>query len=204
MHSDSLKRKRNEYVTFSLALFGITLLVAAFLSLFNNITAGKIAANQEQKLVSAMIAVLSEAKTFDDISDTVLEHWDEDVKLLNAFVAKNNKGDTVGYCIELAPNGYSNAIDMMVGITPSGEISDIFIISLSDTVGIGTQILEPEFKDQFIGKDSAFVGVKGVASRNGEIALISGATHTSLGFTDGVNSALKVYQIIVEEGVQHE
>ncbi len=200
MHSSSSKRKPNEYVTLSLTLFGITFVVAVLLALVNFVTSDKIAAIKQEKLEQAMAVVLPEATVFEDMTDTVLDKWSGDTDVLSVQLAKNSKGITVGYCIEVAPQGYSDVIDMMVGLNADGEIADTSIISLADTPGIGTQIKEKEFLDQFVGKSDVLTAVKGTASGTGEVALISGASYSSGGFTEGVNAALQAYKIIVEEG----
>lgn len=200
MYSNSSKRKSNEYLTLSLPLFGITLVVAILLSLVNFITVDKIASNKLEKIDNAMISVLPEAKQFEDITATVLDQWDGETKILNVQLAKSANGETIGYCVEVAPKGYSDVIDMMVGVSAEGEITDTSIIALSDTPGFGTHKEEKAFKDQFVGKDGIVVPVNGMAYGHREVALISGATYSSVGFVEGVNSALQVYKIIVEEG----
>ena len=135
MHSISSKRKSNEYVTLSLTLFSITLVVAVLLALVNYVTSDKIASIKQEKLEQAMAVVMPEAKSFDNVTDTVLAQWSGKTEILSVQIAKNNKGDTLGYCIETAPQGYSDVIDMMVGIDADGEIVATSIISVSDTPG---------------------------------------------------------------------
>lgn len=202
MHSNSSKRKSNEYVTLSITLFGITLVVAVLLALVNFMTAGKIEAIKAERLKSSMSTVLPKAVSFEDMTDIVLEKWSGDTEVLSVQLALDSKGKTLGYCVEVCPMGYSDKIDMMVGINMDGEITDTSIISLSDTPGIGTQIKEKEFSSQFLNKSGVIVPTKGSANATGEVALISGATYSSSGFTNGVNAALQAYKIVIEEGAK--
>ena len=201
MRSDLSKRKPNEYIKLSVTLFAITLVVAALLALVNFFTSPKIAQINQQKLEEAMALVMPEGKSFEDITDGVAEKWNSEVALLSVQTAMDDKGEVIGYCIEVSPKGYSDVIDMMVGLNADGEITDTNIISLSDTPGIGTQIQETSFLGQFTGKSGVLTAVKGSATSSNEVALISGATYSSGGFTSGVNAALAAYKIIVEEGL---
>lgn len=200
MHSISSKRKSNEYITLSLKLFGITFVVALLLALVNFVTSDKILLMKQKKLEQAMAAVLPDAISFEDVTQDVLNEWSGDTAVLCVQLAKNSKGETIGYCVEVAPQGYSDAIDMMVGLNVDGEVTDTSIISLADTPGIGTQIEEKEFLDQFVGKSGVLTAIKGNSTRPEEVTLISGASYSSAGFTKGVNTALQVYKIISEEG----
>lgn len=202
MHSNSSKRNSNEYVMLSVTLFGITLVVAVLLALVNYVTAGKIDAIKTERLESAMSSVLPQAVAFEDKTEIVLEKWDGDTEVLSVQFALDSKGKALGYCVEVSPMGYSDKIDMMVGMNTDGEITGTSIISLSDTPGIGTQIKETAFLSQFVDKSGVVIPVKGNANGAGEVALISGATYSSSGFTEGVNAALHAYKIVNEEGVK--
>lgn len=202
MHLNSSKRKQNEYFNLSVTLFAITAIVAILLSLVNFVTANKIAMIKQEKLEQAMITVLPEATVFEDIIETVRTKWNDKTALLGVQQAKNQEGETIGFCIEVAPKGYSDVVDMMVGINQDGEVTNVSIISLADTPGIGTQIQEEAFQKQFVGKSGSLTAVKGSATGSAEVALISGATYSSGGFTDGVNAALQVYKLITEEGTK--
>lgn len=199
MHSDSSKRKQNEYIKLSVTLFGIAFVVALLLAVVNFITVPKIAQINQQKLEQAMAAVLPDAKNFEDVSESVLSQWDNETTLISVQAGKDDKGEIIGYCVEVTPKGYSDIIDMMIGLSADGEITATEIISLSDTPGIGTQVEEDSFQSQFIGKSGNLTIVKESASA-GEVALISGATYSSSGFANGVDAALQAYKIIVGEG----
>ncbi len=202
MHLNSSKRKSNEYFNLSVTLFTITTIVAVLLSMVNFVTSNKIAIMKQEKLKQAMITVLPEATAFEDVIESVKPEWNEKTGLLGVQKAKNEEGQTIGFCVEVAPNGYSDIIDMMVGINQNGEVTNVSIISLSDTPGIGTQIEEELFQKQFVGKSGTLTAVKGSAASSTEVALISGATYSSTGFADGVNAALQVYKILTEEGTK--
>lgn len=202
MALSSAKKQPNEFVKLSVTLFGITFVVALLLAVVNFFTAPKIANINQQKLEHAMATVLPDAVTFEDVTAKVTAVWTNETSVLSVQTAKNASGSVIGYCVEVAPQGYSAEIDMMVGINTEGEITDTDIISIADTPGIGTQVEEPEFIDQFVGKSGVLTGVKGSSAAANEVLLISGATYSSTAFSDGVNAALRAYEIIVGEGVK--
>ncbi len=193
MRSASSK-KQNEYVKLSLTLLGITFIVALLLAFVNYITAPKIVESNNQKLAQAMSNVLPEATQFEDLTSKLTE-TDKGSTISAIQAGKNKRGEIVGYCVQVSPKGYSAEIEMMVGIDKDGKVVDTDVISISDTPGIGTQVEEPAFREQFVGIDTV-VSVKGEASNPNEVALISGATYSSSGFAEGVSSALQAVQMI--------
>ena len=198
----SAKNKQNEFVKLSVTLFSITFVVALLLAVVNHVTAPKIDSINQQKLEQAMMVVLPDAKSFENITETTLASWNGETEVLSVQRAKDEKGTVIGYCVEVSPKGYSDQIDMMVGLNAEGEITDTSIISISDTPGIGTRVKEPEFTEQFIGKSGVLTAVKGTTTAKNEVMLISGATYSSSGFSNGVNAALRIYEIITGEGTK--
>lgn len=196
----SEKKKQNELIQLSVTLFSITFIVALLLAMVNYFTVPKIKQINQEKLELAMAEVLPDAKSFENVTEKVTANWTDETPVLNMQMAKDDDGNVIGYCVEVAPQGYSAEIDMMVGINAEGEITDTSIISISDTPGIGTQVEESEFKDQFVGKKGVLTAVKNSSIADNEVLLISGATYSSVGFANGVNAALQAYELIVGEG----
>lgn len=188
------KKPKSDLVKLTVTLGLITLFTAGILALVNFFTAPKIEQINREKLEQAMTAVMPGAASFEDMTQTVRAKWESDVTLSGVQCAKNDSGEVIGYCIQVQPKGYSDVIDMMVGLNAQGEILDSSIISISDTPGIGTQVeTDPEFAAQFKGRsDTVTPGEAG-------ITLISGATYSSGGFTNGINAALTAYRILTEE-----
>lgn len=200
MSLNSSKKSKSDLFRLAVTLFAITFTVALILSVVNFFTSSKIAAIKQEKLESAMARVITGGKSFTDETDKISAEWDDSTPLISIQSAKNDAGEIVGYCVEVTPKGYSDVIDMMVGLNADGEIVGTDIISISDTPGIGTQVQsDPLFAKQFEGKAGKVVGVKGGASGNEEIDLISGATYSSTGFTNGINAALRAYRLLTGE-----
>ena len=100
-------------------------------------------------------------------------------------------GETVGYNITVTPKGYGGLIEMVVGISDEGRLTDIKILSHTETPGLGAKAADPAFSGQFHEKivEKIVVTTTPPAADN-EIQAISGATITSEAVASGVNAAL--------------
>ena len=104
-------------------------------------------------------------------------------------------GRPVAYIASTAGKGYSSFIQMLVSLTPDMKISEVKVLDMNETPGLGDQVLEKSFLDQFKGKGlSQIVLIKGETKEN--IQAISGATYSSRGVTNGVKDAV---QTLVEK-----
>jgi electron transport complex protein RnfG len=100
-------------------------------------------------------------------------------------------GKSVAYIAETAGKGYSSFIKMLVSLSPDLKIRDVKVLDMNETPGLGDQVLEKSFLDQFKGKSlSQIVLVKGETKEN--IQAVSGATYSSRGVTNGVKDAVQL------------
>ncbi len=96
----------------------------------------------------------------------------------------------VAFIASTAGKGYSSFIQMLVSLSPDMKIRDVKVLSLNETPGLGDQVLEKNFLEQFKGKSlSQIVLIKGETKEN--IQAISGATYSSRGVTNGVKDAVQ-------------
>lgn len=102
--------------------------------------------------------------------------------------ACNNIGD-YAEAIEVAPKGYGGEINMVVGISDTGEVTGVAIISMSETPGLGSKANDDSFLNQFKGKRAGVAIGKG----SNNVDAITGATITSKAVTQGVSEALDKY-----------
>ena len=89
-------------------------------------------------------------------------------------------------------------IQLMVGFTPNKIIRNISVIQQKETPGLGTKMKEPQFRDQFKGKDPSVFKMT-VKKDGGDVDAITAATISSRAFCDAVNRACKA---IKKEGGQ--
>lgn len=179
-----------EIISLGITLLLITAIAAVILGGAYKVTAGPIAIQQKKENDAAMKEVLAKAENFEK----------QDVKLAeDGLIKEVNAGktgsDVTGYAIKVAPKGYGGLIEMMVGISTEGKVEGIKILSHAETPGLGAKAPEAEFADQYKGKsiDKEIVVVKADPANDNEIKAITGATITSQGVTDGVNSAVEFY-----------
>lgn len=110
----------------------------------------------------------------------------------NARIAFEDACKNIGNyseAIEVAPKGYGGEINMVVGISDTGEVTGVAIIRMSETPGLGTKTNEDSYLNQFIGKRAGVSIGKGANN----VDAITGATISSRAVTSGVSEALDKY-----------
>lgn len=171
-----------------LSLFFISLVMAAALGFVYNITKEPIEEAIKNKEINAIKEVLP---TFDN--NPVLSAQEIDGIL---FYKATNQGKTVGYAAKtFTEKGYSGRFDLMVGFLADGTINKIVVLQQKETPGLGANMINPKFKDQFnnvnIGslKDSKLK----VKKDGGTIDAISAATISSRAYCDGIQKAYDLF-----------
>ncbi len=115
--------------------------------------------------------------------------WSEHGKKFEYYAATTS-GRPVAYIASTAGKGYSSFIQMLVSLGTDMKINDVKVLSMNETPGLGDQVLEKNFLEQFKGKSlSQIVLIKGETKEN--IQAISGATISSRGVTNGVKDAVQ-------------
>ena len=186
----------------ALILFVITLVSGICLGFVYDITKGPI----EQATIAAnnktYQQVLSAASSFADVegSETAVADLNASgalasfggVAVESVLEGTDASGAVVGYVINsLSNDSYGGAVKVSVGLDADGVITGVGIREINDTPGLGLKAKEPDFLNQYTGKqvDSLVVTKTGASSDN-EIDSISGATITSSAVTNAVNAAL--------------
>ena len=106
------------------------------------------------------------------------------------YFAATASGKPVAYISSTAGKGYSSFIQMLVSLNTELKINEVKILSFNETPGLGDQILDKSFIDQFKGKSlDQIVLIKGETKEN--IQAITGATISSRGVTNGVKDAVQ-------------
>lgn len=111
------------------------------------------------------------------------------------YYRATSRGKTVAYISSTAGKGYSSYIKMLLSLDKDMRIKDVKILHHGETPGLGDQIEEKSFINQFRGKPlSQLVLVKTETKDN--IQAISGATISSRAVTNGVKDGV---QMLVEK-----
>jgi electron transport complex protein RnfG len=184
----------------------VCVISALSLGVVNNITASRIAEqNQKAKLKAITSALPKDRLGYDnDPSRDIakISEWiEKDGTPKEIYLAKQ-KGKIVGIAFTSSGEGYGGFINIMMGIDPNEKITGIEIIAHLETPGLGSKIESPElFKDQFYGKSTEgsengeLVVVKGrKADKNWEIEALTGATISPSGVVKAINDGLAKFR----------
>ncbi len=155
-------------------------LVAGFaLAATNLVTAGPIEQQRIQATQAARVAVFPDASSFEEMT------IDGDTGLDSVYTAKSDT-ETLGYVLQITVAGYGGPIEIIMGVDTQGVITGLTVggSKFAETAGLGTQVKEPAFTDQF-------VGLSEMPTLNGNVDTISGATISSSAVINGI---IRCYQ----------
>lgn len=176
--------------TMVLSLFGVCAVASGLLGYMNSITEGPIAESKAKAKLEAIQKVVPE---FNNNPGEEMYVLPSDLGELECFPAKKD-GELVGTAISTRTNlAFSGSFSIMVGIKPDGTLVNTSVLEHKETPGLGTKMMDPKFKDQFVGKNPATNKIK-VRKDGGEIDAITAATITSRAFCDAVMRAFNAYQ----------
>lgn len=162
-------------------LFIVALVCSVILSFVYSYTAPRIEETQKElTLVGLKEVIIAEVFT-PVIPDTV-------------WKAIDSTQNVVGIVFRVFPQGYGGPIPLMVGLDMEGKITGIRIASaaegLKETPGLGVKIIEPDFREQFIGKTFDNVLLK---RDGGEIDAITAATISSRAVCNGIKQGIEKF-----------
>lgn len=168
----------------TISLFLICLVVTAVLALTNNVTAEKIAANEQASKEQSMQNVLPEAVTFlTKIDNVMYEGYDQSDFL-------------IGFAISTSAQGYGGQVKVMTGIDLDGNIIGVDVFYNDDeTPGLGKNTSNASFRDQFQGLNTGSSISVSKDSREGQtVDAVTSATISSRAVTAAVNEACDIYR----------
>ena len=182
-----------KYITkLTVTLLVTCVIVAGLLGLVNGVTAGPIAAINQQKTQDAMAQVVSDASSFQAVEEIPQAALDA-AAAAGGTLTELYDGQDAGYVLKVVASGSQGNIEMMVGVDGDGVVTGVSVVDSSETAGIGTKVASNEplasgtgVLDQFIGKSAA----DGTLSVGSNVEAITGATVSTRGVTTGVNAAL--------------
>lgn len=173
-----MKSRLKEILIPTFVLFIVCVITTALLAIVNYTTKKPIADAEEKAKNESMKKVIANATDFKD-----------DGKYYTA----TENGKTVGYVFITEESGYGGPVSVMTGISPSGEITGVTILSSDETPGLGKKAENADFTDRYNGKKGKLTVAKGSAGDN-EILAITGATITSTAVTNAVDQAIDIFE----------
>lgn len=185
-----------EIITLTVKLLLICLIITGLLALVNNVTEPIIAENNEANFQAAMTEVLPSSATFTPLSTEGFLPSEEGVKVESAYSGENG-----GYVVStVCSEGYGGDINVMVGINLDSTISQIKIMSMSETPGLGAKAADTAYTDQYRYLAKGISVIKNAPATDNSVVAISGATRTSKAVTKAVNAALEAAAYLTEKG----
>lgn len=184
----------------TLILTLITVISGLLLGAAYEVTKDPIAQTEAKAKQEACQAVYEDADSFELIDvdqkavKKAVKEMDTNATVDEVYAAKQD-GEDVGYVLTVTDSdGYGGDIQITVGITGNGTVNGISFLSISETAGLGMRAKEPEFYEQFSGKQAQKFYVSKDGGEGEPIDALSGATVTSRAVTGAVNTALGYYQ----------
>ena len=158
----------------TLVLTVICVVAALLLTFFYELTKERIAEQKELKFSSSVEALFG--KTDSRLLDTNFGF--DEIKA----IAVTPDGKTA---VQVCTDGYSkDGINILVGIDENGAVSGIEFVSLGETPGLGSKVRDiSSFREQFYGRSAV----------SDELDAVSGATYSSNGMENAVNTAIEVF-----------
>ncbi len=163
------------------------------LALGNMATAERIELLKIEAQNNARQAVMPSVEYFEEV---VLSEEDKNnYRALSEVYVAMKADNKIGYTIGVAPSGFNGPIEIMVGIDSQGVVTGINIVRHQETPGLGSKIVQDDFKDQYTQKAHTPLRIiKSGQPKDDEILAISGATISSEAVKDGVNLAAIVFK----------
>ncbi len=163
------------------ALLVITAISGGLLGLVYGMTKDTIAEVDQKKNAAAIAEVLGTDE------NSRLETVTKDDLTYN--LAYDAQGNLLGAAVKTFSNaGFSGRIELMVGLLADGTINKVSVLQQSETPGLGANMVNPKFKDQFDGKNPASFKLS-VTKDGGDVDAITAATISSRAFSEAVQLA---------------
>ncbi|MGI2258356.1 electron transport complex subunit RsxG [Shewanella sp. GXUN23E] len=201
-----------------LALFA--LLCTALVAVVNDLTKDQIRAQEQKQLLLVLEQIIPNQLHDNMLTENCTLLNDPDALGTNedmpAFIATRN-GKPVAVAIEtIAPDGYSGAIKLIVGISAEGKVLGVRTLNHQETPGLGDKIelKKSRWVEEFNGKSINNANEKswGVKKDGGDFDQFTGATITPRAYVKAVRKALLYFNANKQQifsqpltcGVTHE
>ncbi len=180
-------------IVITLKLLIITVIAGIILGVVNSVTKEPIAEQALNEANEARQAVFPGAADFKELDIDIPEEY---AIIKEVYEALDADGNTIGITAAVITKGYSSGLNLSVGIGADGLVKGVKLGSNNESPGFGSRAPE-ELLPQFdAGKsyEKPFDVVKRPAESENEIEAISGATITSKGIINAVNTVVEFYK----------
>ena len=182
---------KSSFKNMTICLFAICLVCSALLAGVYALTAEPIAAAAASKNEAAIKEVLPDTAVAIEEERTV----EMDGQTYAYNLAYDAEGNTVGCAINVTTLGFGGPIVIKVGFDAQGTIWNTKVLSQAETPGLGAKCTEAAFAEQFKGFNPSEKKLS-VKKDGGDIDAITASTITSRAYTNGLNTAVRVFWTI--------
>ena len=184
-----MAKKESTLKNMLIALMVITIVSGGVLGFIYGLTNERIELNKKEKNEKAINEVLN----INSKDNVVKKTFDCDTLVYNLAYTADNQ--FIGAAVKTSQEGFSSKIELMVGILADGVINKVSVISQQETPGLGANMVNAKFIDQFEGKDpSTFILRVSKDNNGGSVDAITAATISSRAFTKAVNRAVDGFE----------
>ena len=197
-------------ITITIKLLIITIVSAIALGAVNYITAEPIAEQMKAAALEARQAAFPEAVEFKplydpdaaetaDVTLASLLGMDEAPEaysiIKNVYSAVDADGNELGITAGVVTKGFNSGLNLTIGIAADGKIKGVIVGDNTETAGLGAKASEDAFEGQYSGKTAPLNVVK-ASPGDSDIQAITGATITTKGITNAVNTVSEFYAAV--------
>lgn len=194
-----------EMIKPTVVLLVICLAVGISLSLANDVTSGIISERTQKSADDARREVITR-NTNIDFNFVRIDNWrdiagtSEDYGMVKE-VFEAVRGETLhGYVMTVCPKGFGGEIEMMVGVSASGMVTGVKILSNNETPGLGAKVAEAKHTAQYrgipVGMELKLIKNRAKNDLN-EVQAVSGATISSAAVVSGTQCAMKLAKELI-------
>lgn len=181
-----MAKKKSTLVNMVVSLLVITAVSGAVLGFIYNLTKDSIAKVESDKNNAAIATVL---KTDRQIASTETDTIDDLVYNL----AYDDQDNLIGAAVKTFSNkGFNGKIELMVGILDEGKINRISVLSQSETPGLGANMTNDKFLNQFNAINTTGFTFK-VKKDGGDVDALTAATISSRAISEAIDLAVTGY-----------
>lgn len=193
-------------------MFIVTAVFSSILIGFSRLTREKVQANEMLAFERAVLEVFPEIKpdSNKEVHEIFTEQFVKKDELGALLYYKNHQ--LAGYAVAVEGKGFWASIKGIVGLEKDQQtITGVSFYDQSETPGLGARIVEPEFCEQFVGKN-IHSGEKPISFKSesagedlkdNQVHSITGATQTCVRLEKLINDGLIEWQqLMAQEGSQ--
>lgn len=167
-----------EIVRYGFILTVICIVASGLLAGVNSLTKPKIIAQAKAEEENSLKEVLPQAENFAPVRS-----GDEIIY----YKAQDKQGRLVGLAFKASGKGYSSIIETMVGMLKDGTVTAIKVLNQNETPGLGANVAEPSFGNQFKNKKNL-----------DDVQAITGATISSKAVIDSVKKRAEEIKVLID------